>query len=206
MLRRRDVSGQARRGEQFQPVKRELVVLRCPCLAQPGLHGGPVAFGEMVEHVALLMANTALHRLERLEPLERAVAGITPRRKIWPRLGTPTTCNAPLSWGSTLYLRLSINASISRSTRSRRPWDTKTPAPLPGTGAVRPSTKWSGRTVRIGLIMRFLAVLRSFCGLKSQAIPGRMTANFELEWRLRPYTVPVAVRFDSHSKTSPFSI
>lgn len=36
--------------------------------------------------------------------------------------------------------------------------------------------------------------------------PRMHDGNFELERRLRPYAVPVAVRFDSHSKTSPCSI
>ena len=49
-------------GEQLQPVEGLLIVLRRRRLPQPALDGGPVAFGEMVEHVAFLVADTPLHR------------------------------------------------------------------------------------------------------------------------------------------------
>jgi hypothetical protein len=45
-----------------QAVQGERVVIACPRASQPRLYGGPVAFGEMIEHVAFLLTDTALHR------------------------------------------------------------------------------------------------------------------------------------------------
>src|SRR5581483_3475968 len=49
-------------GERVQLGERPFVIVAGPRPAQPLLHGRPVALGEVVEHVALLVADTALHR------------------------------------------------------------------------------------------------------------------------------------------------
>jgi hypothetical protein len=49
-------------GEDPQAVQRERVVYRWPTRAASVLHGGAVAFREMIEDVAFLVADTALHR------------------------------------------------------------------------------------------------------------------------------------------------
>jgi hypothetical protein len=48
-------------GENFKPRKRAVVVGVGLCLAQPTLDRRSVAFGEMIEHVALLVADAPLH-------------------------------------------------------------------------------------------------------------------------------------------------
>lgn len=70
---------------------------------------------------------------------------------------------------SGLPQRAPLSASTSRRTRSAV-WDTKAPASFSEAGAVRPSSRWSGRTVQIGFVMRFFEGLRSFCGLESRAV------------------------------------
>ncbi len=47
-------------GERLQPLDRRLVIGQLPGRAQPPLDGGPVALGEVIEHVAFLVAHAAL--------------------------------------------------------------------------------------------------------------------------------------------------
>src|ERR1700733_4246274 len=44
-----------------QTLKRERVVIACPHASQSCLHSGPVALGEVIEDIAFLVADTALH-------------------------------------------------------------------------------------------------------------------------------------------------
>jgi len=46
--------------ERLQTVDRCAVITQLPGRAQPPLDGGPVALGEVIEHVAFLVANAAL--------------------------------------------------------------------------------------------------------------------------------------------------
>jgi len=41
--------------EQLQVGERPVVIVKLPCPAQPALHRRAVAFGQVVEHVALLV-------------------------------------------------------------------------------------------------------------------------------------------------------
>ncbi len=54
--------------ERLQLRERSIVVLLGPRPAQAVLDGGPVALGEVVQHISLLVADTALdwHRAEHL--------------------------------------------------------------------------------------------------------------------------------------------
>jgi hypothetical protein len=58
-------SGQVRsssQGEQLEPLLGELGVAQRPRAADPGADGGPVAFGEQVAYVPLLVAMAAMHQ------------------------------------------------------------------------------------------------------------------------------------------------
>jgi hypothetical protein len=67
-------------GQRSQTLERDGVLVEIPGRAEPLLDGGPVAFGQVVEHVTFLVADTALHRrvyaehvAERLAQCLRAV-------------------------------------------------------------------------------------------------------------------------------------
>lgn len=49
-------------GQRSQTLERDGVLVDTPGRAEPLLDGGSVAFGQVVEHVAFLVADTALHR------------------------------------------------------------------------------------------------------------------------------------------------
>ena len=48
--------------ERLEAVERERVVVGGPRAAQPGLDGRAVALGQVLEHVAFLVAHATLHR------------------------------------------------------------------------------------------------------------------------------------------------
>jgi hypothetical protein len=49
-------------GEPAQPVKREFVIVSRPCRAQPALDRGPVALGQVLQHISFLVAKAPMHR------------------------------------------------------------------------------------------------------------------------------------------------
>ena len=48
--------------EYAQAVERQLVIFQRPGFPQSALDGGPVALGQVLQDVSLLMTNAALHR------------------------------------------------------------------------------------------------------------------------------------------------
>jgi len=89
--------------------------------------------------------------------------------------------------------RALLSASTSRRTLSA---ETKAPASSWRAGAVRPSSKWSGRTVQVGFAMRFSGRLRSI--LRS---PCRPDARLQRE--RGPLYAIVNVRMASYPRRRP---
>src|SRR5271154_818341 len=98
-------------GESPQAVQRELVIIACPRSPQARLHSGPVAFGEVIEDVAFLVADAALHR-------DRAKTSSTAARSAFdPSRTTRTPCSTsrPLATRSARRRAVTVLFSVEPS-------------------------------------------------------------------------------------------